>query len=130
MTLIIELTPEAEERLNWATRRARVTPEDLARSLIEAVPIATEMDSDRTYTARELLKLPATARNRYLRVAAERAAAEYATDLALPEAERELTAFSAVSGADFLDGSAQCRGQGTIRSSSELFVTVNLPQEV
>jgi hypothetical protein len=106
MTLTIELTPEAEDRLSRAARRAGVRPEDFARSLIEALPIAAEMDLDRTYTARELLKLPATERNSYLRAAAERAAAEYEADLALPETERELTAFSAVSGADFLDGAA------------------------
>lgn len=103
MTLTIELTPEAEERLNRVARRAGVKPEDFARSLIESLPAATEMDLNRKYTARELLKLPAAERERYLRAAAERAAPEYEADLALPKTERELTAFSAVSGADYLD---------------------------
>ena len=104
MTLTIELTPEAEERLNRVAQRAGLRPEDFARSLIEALPIMTDMNSERKYTARELLKLPATERNRYLRAAAEKAAPEYEADLALPESERELTAFVTVSGADFLDG--------------------------
>ena len=106
MTLTIELTPEAEERLKQVARRAGVKPEDFARSLIEGLPVITETDSERKYTARELLKLPAMERERYLRAAAERAASEYEADLALPEAERELTALSGVSGADFLDGAA------------------------
>lgn len=107
MTLTIELPPKTEERLNRAARRAGLNPEDFARSLIEALPLAAELDSDHKYTARELLKLPAMERSSYLREAAERAAAEYEFDMSLPETERELTAFSAVSGADFIDETTQ-----------------------
>ena len=64
------------------------------------------MEFDRKYTARELLRLPARERDDYLRAAAAQAATEYELDLALPAAKRELTAFSAVSGTDFLDGIA------------------------
>jgi hypothetical protein len=106
MTLIIELTPDAEERLNLAARRAGIKPEDFARHLIEGLPIVSEIDLHRSYTARELLKLPAIERGRYLRVVAERAESEYKADLALPDEDRELTAFSNVSGADFLDNVA------------------------
>ncbi len=84
MTLTIELTPEAEERLSRAARQAGLTEEDFARSLIDALPEPTEISSGRTYTARELLKLPALERKRYLRSAAEQADREYETDLALP----------------------------------------------
>ncbi len=50
-----------------------------------------------------LLTLPRPERNRILAQAAEAAAPEYEADLALPVAERELTAFTALDGEPFLD---------------------------
>jgi len=50
-----------------------------------------------------LLTLPSAERNRIMEQAAEAAAPEYEADLALPVAERELTAFTALDGEPFLD---------------------------
>ena len=50
-----------------------------------------------------LLTLPRAERNRLLEVAAAKAAPEYEADLALPVAERELTAFTALDGEPFYD---------------------------
>lgn len=50
-----------------------------------------------------LLTLPRAERDRILALAAEEAAPEYEADLALPVAERELTAFTALDGEPFLD---------------------------
>ncbi len=54
-----------------------------------------------------LLTLPRAERNRLLAQAAEAAAPEYEADLALPPAERELTAFTALDGEPFLDDEAE-----------------------
>ena len=50
-----------------------------------------------------LLTLPRAERNCLLAEAAAKAAPEYEADLALPVAERELTAFSALDGEPFFD---------------------------
>lgn len=50
-----------------------------------------------------LLTLPRTERNRILEKAAEAAAPEYEADLARPVAGRELTAFTALDGEQFLE---------------------------
>ena len=49
-------------------------------------------------TVRELLKAPREVRDAYMRAAAEDAAPLYNADLALPPAERELTAFTILDG--------------------------------
>ena len=51
-----------------------------------------------------LLTLPRAERRRILASAAEAAAPFYEADLALPAAERELTAFTALDGEPFIDG--------------------------
>ena len=56
------------------------------------------------YDAATLLTLPRAERSRILALAAEAAAPEYEADLALPVAERELTAFTALDGEPFLEG--------------------------
>ena len=50
-----------------------------------------------------LLTLPRNERNHLLAEAAAKAAPDYEADLALPVAERELTAFTALDGEPFLD---------------------------
>jgi len=54
-----------------------------------------------TMDAAYLLSLPRTERNRILAIAAESAAPLYEADLALPVAERDLTAFTALDGEPF-----------------------------
>ncbi len=54
----------------------------------------------KVWTAAELLKLSVSERAPLLQAMAEEAAPLYAADLALPHHERELTAFSALDGAD------------------------------
>ena len=102
MSLTIELTPESEQRLIRAAKQAGVKPEDYARSMIEALPAETHLIADRRYTASELLRLTATEQDHYLREVTERAAVDYLSDLGLPLEERELTALSAASGADYM----------------------------
>jgi hypothetical protein len=59
------------------------------------------------YDATTLLTLPRAERNQILALAAEAAAPEYEADLALPVAERELTAFTALDGEPFLEDSTE-----------------------
>ena len=104
MTLTIELTRESEEKICSAARQAGINPIEYAKRLIDAIPLALPLDLNRRYSATELLKLAPAERSHYLRVAADRAANEYELDLIRPAHERDLTAFSAVSGNDYLDG--------------------------
>lgn len=64
----------------------------------------TDMSVSQATDAAYLLTLPRAERNRILAQAAESAAPEYEADLALPAAERELTAFTALDGELFVDG--------------------------
>lgn len=65
-----------------------------------AVPMGPTPDQS---SAAYLLTLPSAERDRIMAEAAESAAPEYEADLALPVAERELTAFTALDGEPFLD---------------------------
>src|SRR5438105_142097 len=86
----IELPPELEARLQQEADRRGIEPTEYAKRLLEnSLP-------PRFLTARELLRLPREEQDRYLAAAAEDAAPLYAADLALPPAERELTAFTAL----------------------------------
>jgi hypothetical protein len=104
LTLTIELTPEEEATLQARARAAGLETLEYARlRLVSDLP----GEATRTYTALELLQLPAEERSRYLREAAELAAPEYEADLALPPDQRELTAISAIAGMDFREESAE-----------------------
>jgi hypothetical protein len=103
MILTIELTAEQETALQAQASTAGLDASEYARQLL-ACDLAGP--PTRTYTASELLKMPAEERSRYLRAAADLAAPEYEADLALPPHQRELTAISAIAGRDFLEESA------------------------
>ena len=101
MTIIIELNEEEAAKLNRLAKERGTNAEDAVRSWLATVPPIHLL------TARELLRLPKDERERYLRAAAEDAAPLYATDLALPSHERELTAISSVAGLDYNDASGE-----------------------
>ena len=97
MTVTISLSAEMERRLcEQASKRGlRVGNYVLER----------EMPAN-AVTARGLLALPTDERARFMAAAAEDAAPLYEADLALPAAERELTAFTALDGEESHDGDA------------------------
>jgi len=77
-------------------------PLDLAEGTRVAVTLTENAPQSRTDAA-YLLTLPRAQRRRILAAAAENAAPLYEADLALPVAERELTAFTALDGEPFLN---------------------------
>ena len=97
MTLILDLSPEVENRLVKESARYGVEPKEYAKRVLE------ENLKPHYLTAKELLRLPLEEQERYLSTAAVAAAPLYAADLALPPAERELTALATIAGADFLE---------------------------
>jgi hypothetical protein len=89
------LAPEIEQRLNWKAQQQGIEPADFVQNLLQRELTPKEVDM------KAFLALPREEQSRLLRKAAEEAAPDYAADLALPAAERELTAFSAISGDAF-----------------------------
>ena len=91
MSLLVDLKPEVESRLNDRAAEQGVAPTEFVTRLIEREVTL------RPLTARELLKMPREFQDAYLAAAAD-AAPLYNEDLARPVAERELTAFTALDG--------------------------------
>ena len=101
----LTLTREQETKLERKAARLGKPVEVVLNELLE------EQETLR-FTARQLFELPKSERGRILRAQAERAAAEYEADLALPANERELTAFTALDGDPFYDYSAEGTAHG------------------
>lgn len=97
MTLMIDLAPEMENRLSVEAAKHGQQPTEFVMRLLERELKPKEFDLD------ALLAMPRSEQERIMQKAFEEAAAEYNTDLALPVAERELTAFTALDGDDFAD---------------------------
>ncbi len=87
----LTLTREQEVKLQRKAARLVKPAEVVLDELLEEQEL-------QVLSARQLLALPKAERTRILLEQAERAAAEYETDLARPVAERELTAFTALDG--------------------------------
>ena len=93
MSLLLELSPEVEARLTADAANKGADPAQVVRALVEkAYPPRL--------TAAYLLTLPRDEQERLMTAAMQAAAPVYEADLALPPLERELTAFSALDGAD------------------------------
>ncbi len=97
MELTIDLAPAMEQRLNCEAQQQGVEPADWVLNLLERELPPKEYDLNAFFA------LPREEQSRILRKAAEEAAPDYAADLALPAAERELTAFTALDGEDFFE---------------------------
>ena len=97
MSLVLELAPDVESRLNVKAAENGVAYVDYVTRLIEEEVKQEEVKLP-YLSARELLKLSPEERGPYLRAAAADAAPLYHADLALPPAERELTAFTILDG--------------------------------
>lgn len=109
MTLMIDLAPEIETRLRAEAERHGQDAAEYVKTIVEdrlrdSQPAA---DPQQAETMRwdpiQLMRLPAEERDRILAAAAEKAAPFYEADLALPVAERELTAFTALNGDPILE---------------------------
>jgi hypothetical protein len=89
MTLVIDVTPEVETRLQQAAARQGLPVAEYARAVLErqVLPLAVRVAA-----------LPPEEQDRALAAAAADAADLYDADLALPPGERELTAFTALDG--------------------------------
>lgn len=94
MTLIIEVDPEVEARLQEAAARHGLPIAEYAKGVLErqVLPLALRVAT-----------LPLDEQDRIMAAAAEDAAELYNADLALPPRERELTAFTALDGDEFQD---------------------------
>jgi predicted DNA-binding protein len=97
MTLVIDLSPEIEHRLNVEAARKGQQPSEFVTHLLERELESKEFDLD------ALLALPRQEQERIMQKAFDDAASEYNADLARPAAQRELTAFTALDGDDFAD---------------------------
>ncbi len=97
MTLVLDLAPEVEQRLSAEAARRGQQPSEFVIHLLKRELEAKEFDLEAT------LALPRNEQERIMRKAFDDAAPEYNADLALPVAERELTAFTALDGDDFAD---------------------------
>ena len=98
MALTIEMNSEIETKLHQEAERLGVPADRFILDLLEKELKPKEFD----LTA--FLALPRAEQDRIIEAAVEDAAPLYAADLALPVAERELTAFTALDGEDFRDG--------------------------
>lgn len=93
MTLTLEL-PET------LARRIQAQPDaEREKFAVNALAVGAAL-TERPLTPLEALALPADVRDRLLMAQAEAMAPYYEADLALPPAERELTAFTALDGVD------------------------------
>lgn len=95
MTLIIDLAPEMESRLSAEAARKGQQPTEFILNLLERELKPREFDLE------TLLALPREEQDGIMQAAFDDAAPLYNADLALPAAERELTAFTALDGDDF-----------------------------
>lgn len=102
MTLTIDLTSEQAARLQTEAESKGMLLQDYAlRRLVGRGKQSRNQTGKNQVTARELLAMSPEERRPYLMAAAEAAAPLYEADLALPPAERELTAFTALDGEPF-----------------------------
>src|SRR5688572_18375105 len=94
MTLIIEVDPEVQARLQEAAARQGVAVSEYAKGVLErqVLPLALRAAD-----------LPPDEQDRIMAAAAEEASDLYNADLARPLRERELTAFTALDGEEFHD---------------------------
>ena len=93
MSIYLELPPDVEARLTSDAENQGADPASVVRALVEkAYPPRL--------TVARLLTLPRKEQDRLMAAAVEDAAPLYEADLALSPMERELTAFSALDGAD------------------------------
>jgi hypothetical protein len=92
MTLVIEVPPEVEIRLQAAAAKRGVPVVEYAKALLErqVLPLAVRVAA-----------LAPEEQDRLMAAAAEEAAELYNADLALAPGERELTAFTALDGEEF-----------------------------
>ncbi len=104
MTLTLTLTAEQEARLKAEAQESGLPMSEYAlRRLFGHSERPTASSGQRHLSARELLAMSPEERGTYLRAAADAAAPIYEADLALPYAERELTALTALDGEPFLE---------------------------
>jgi len=107
---MLELPPELEDHLREKAARRGLAVTDYLWQIVGDAPLkgdSREMagnagrprESDPAY----LLSLPKAERNRIMEAQAASAAPLYEADLALPVAERELTAFTALDGDPILE---------------------------
>jgi len=105
---MIELPPDVEDRLREKAAQRGQAVEDYLRLILSdpnqnnghgKLANGRSLESDPAY----LLSLPKAERDRIMEAQAIHAAPLYEADLALPVAERELTAFTALDGEPFLE---------------------------
>ncbi len=103
MTLTIDIAPEAEKRLQEAAAKRGVPITEYAKDLLErqVLPLALRVAA-----------MTPDEQDRIMAAAAEEAAEDYNTDLALPVEQRELTAFTALDGEDFRGYHTDAEGSG------------------
>lgn len=97
MALTIELTPDIENRLSAEAAKRGQQPTEFVAQLLERELKPKEFDL-KAFSA-----LSREQQDQILRAAAENAAPLYNADLERPVAERELTAFTALDGDDFVE---------------------------
>jgi hypothetical protein len=97
MAVVIDLAPEIERRLSVEAARRGQLPAEFITQLLRRELEPKEFDLD------ALLALPRQEQERIIQKSYDDAASDYNTDLALPAAERELTAFTALDGDDLAD---------------------------
>lgn len=92
MTLIIEVAPEVETRLQVIAAKHGLAAAEYAKALLErhVLPLAVRVAA-----------LPPEQQDQIMAAAAEDAADIYNADLDRPPGARELTAFTALDGEDF-----------------------------
>ncbi len=97
MTLTLRLRPEIEAEIEAQARAKGMPVEAYSQEIIERVVKPREYDLD------ALFAKPREEQDRLLTAAAEDAGELYRAELARPVNERELTAFTALDGENFLD---------------------------
>ena len=96
MSFVIDLAPEIENRLSAEAARRGQPMSELVVQLLERELKPIEFDLEGFMT------LPREEQDKVLSAAAEDAAPLYCADQALPSADRELTAFTALDGDAFV----------------------------
>lgn len=96
MTVTLDYAPDMEKRLRDKAAHEGRDADSFVRQIVEKT-LADE--SDPAY----LFNLPLDERRRIMQKQFEKAAPLYNPDLALPVAQRELTAFTALDGEPFLE---------------------------
>ncbi len=105
---MLELPPDVEMQLREKAAQRGQAVADYLRQIVEEKPISNPEMAGNVGRPREadpdyLLSLPLEERQRIMTAQFDAAAPFYAADLALPVAERELTAFTALDGDPILE---------------------------